>query len=371
MSRRALTPAEGDFWELPAGGKAPGQIACRVKYTTWGEYVSKPPENSCLFDPAGIHGTKEGSTRGTAIGIAYTSDENTVQPEDFVVISVLKKSGYDRDVEYSIPEFLPLCPPGGCLCLWDWIHGPEHGSDEMFMTYHRCKVVNTKTFKKIGKPKPPVPCRSDRTKCVKGAKNPIYWVSDRGNVAPGWPEGTPPYLDADMGYMEGAQTDIFEGPEQPVGGGGGGGGASSSAAKPSPSKVAKVSDADNLIKLPTEAVVDYWGSDEAASSASEAAPSDPAPSKAAPSDDQPAPPPPSSPKPGHSVDKTEEAEKQELHAEPHASMSMSMSESAAAEPTPEPSKSEKAAAPSERVKKVAKNRKCYRVPKGKRSLYEL
>lgn len=64
---------------------------------------------------------------GTALAIAYTSDETSVQPNDFTVISVNQGTVWYRAVSYSIPAALPACPAGGCLCTWNWIHEANHG----------------------------------------------------------------------------------------------------------------------------------------------------------------------------------------------------------------------------------------------------
>ena len=64
---------------------------------------------------------------GTAIAIAYTSDVASLQPGDMTVISVNYTSVWTRETEYKIPCGLPPCPPGGCLCTWNWIHQDGHG----------------------------------------------------------------------------------------------------------------------------------------------------------------------------------------------------------------------------------------------------
>jgi hypothetical protein len=59
---------------------------------------------------------------GTALAIAYTSDVASLQPNDMTVISVNEFSVWERVISYDIPAGLPPCPPGGCLCTWNWIH---------------------------------------------------------------------------------------------------------------------------------------------------------------------------------------------------------------------------------------------------------
>lgn len=45
----------------------------------------------------------------------------------------------------------------------------------MYMQNHRCKVTGSTSTKKLGKPKPPVYCRDNPTKCVPGPKQMMAW----------------------------------------------------------------------------------------------------------------------------------------------------------------------------------------------------
>ena len=75
---------------------------------------------------------------GTAIAIAYTSDERKVQPNDFTIISTNYSGAWYRETVYQIPEGMPKCPSGGCLCTWNWFHqaGNGEGYGEEFVSYH-------------------------------------------------------------------------------------------------------------------------------------------------------------------------------------------------------------------------------------------
>ena len=64
---------------------------------------------------------------GTAIAIAYTSDVYSVKPNDMTVISVNQASPWVREAQYPIPAGMPPCPPGGCICSWNWIHRAANG----------------------------------------------------------------------------------------------------------------------------------------------------------------------------------------------------------------------------------------------------
>lgn len=67
---------------------------------------------------------------GTAIGIAYTSDINSVKPNDMTIISVNHASPWKRETAYPIPAGMPPCPEGGCICSWNWLHrGPGNGGE--------------------------------------------------------------------------------------------------------------------------------------------------------------------------------------------------------------------------------------------------
>ena len=67
---------------------------------------------------------------GTAIGIAYTSDVHSVQPNDMTIISVNHASPWKREAIYDIPKGLPSCPEDGCICSWNWLHrGGQNGGE--------------------------------------------------------------------------------------------------------------------------------------------------------------------------------------------------------------------------------------------------
>lgn len=159
-----------------------------------------------------MHADGPDATRPTVIAIAYKSDVNDVQPEDFVVLSVDYNSGWYRDNKFKIPADLPACPEGGCLCMWGWIHVKEHGKDEINFIGFRCKVTGAKPdAPKVAKSQTPVPCKANPDSCVKGAKAPIFWGVDRGNIPAGHVnDDDPPFYNMEMGFQDGAQNDIFE-----------------------------------------------------------------------------------------------------------------------------------------------------------------
>jgi len=120
---------------------------------------------------------------------------------------------------------MPPCPDGKkCICSWNWIHGNKrkqgYGNElySEFLTSHSfnlllscslvimltclssylrllfifiwfavngfdCTVTNSKSNRPLAKNKAPVDCRDDKSTCVKGAKQALYW---QGAVAEGW-----------------------------------------------------------------------------------------------------------------------------------------------------------------------------------------
>jgi hypothetical protein len=69
---------------------------------------------------------------GTALAISYTSDIANLKPNDMTVISVNYNSVWEREIYYDIPAGMPPCPPGGCLCSWNWFHQGGHGEGYPF-----------------------------------------------------------------------------------------------------------------------------------------------------------------------------------------------------------------------------------------------
>ncbi len=45
----------------------------------------------------------------------------------------------------------------------------------MYMQNHRCKVTGSNSSKKLAKPKAPVWCKDEPSKCVTGAKQMMAW----------------------------------------------------------------------------------------------------------------------------------------------------------------------------------------------------
>ncbi|KAL6365521.1 hypothetical protein LRP88_01516 [Fusarium phalaenopsidis] len=225
-----VPPPEGEFLELPAGKSFMTELANNRAFTTlsydgtlttdWqdGKNRSMPwrgPGNppGCLMDGGDgsggeLHTRSIETTGGTAWAISYESDIKKVTMDNLVVFSVRYYSPFFRETWYDVPADLPACPEEGCYCAWLWI--PDGcGQPNMYMQNHRCKVTGSTSTKKLGTPKPPVWCRDDPTKCVKGPKQMMAWNQAEGNnVSP--PNGKTPTYNQRMGFMDGSQDDIFE-----------------------------------------------------------------------------------------------------------------------------------------------------------------
>ena len=114
---------------------------------------------------------------------------------------------WKRIATYKVPN-LPACPPGGCHCAWVWV--PKGcGEPSMYMHGFKCKVTGAKSTTPLASAKPPVYCKDDRNKCVKGAKQMVVWHQAEGdNVFP--PQSVSPGYNDAWGWASGAQSDIFE-----------------------------------------------------------------------------------------------------------------------------------------------------------------
>lgn len=77
------------------------------------------------------------------------------------------------------------------------------------MTPFVCDVKNATNTKGVGKAIPPVKCDTDKSKCVVGAKQPMYWMNKEGNNMFEAAHYAPTYSNA-YNFKEGAQHDIFQ-----------------------------------------------------------------------------------------------------------------------------------------------------------------
>lgn len=120
-------PNPGDFFELPAGQAATAEIACTKSATSYfassdGGNITDG-NNPCPGSPlSAIHTTGIDDVKGCALAIAYESNVNNIQPEDFTIFSVNQTCVWWRFTDFQVPARMPPCPEGGCTCAWFWIH---------------------------------------------------------------------------------------------------------------------------------------------------------------------------------------------------------------------------------------------------------
>ncbi len=123
-------PNPGDTFELPAGKVATAEIACNKGATSFfassdGGDIRNPanPNDPCPGSPSITYHTQGlDDLMGCALGIAYKNDARQVEPEDFTIFSVNQTCVFYRFTDFAVPERMPPCPEGGCICAFFWIH---------------------------------------------------------------------------------------------------------------------------------------------------------------------------------------------------------------------------------------------------------
>ncbi|KAF9446568.1 hypothetical protein P691DRAFT_733026 [Macrolepiota fuliginosa MF-IS2] len=220
-------PAPGDFLDLPAGGQFQVEIASNRAKTTLsysGRDISDWPDGAhypdnynvptCITSP-NMHTQNQTMAAGTAFAISYQSDIKQVTPENLVVFSVRYHTPWKRLTSYDVPSAMPACPQEGCICAWGWIPN-GCGQPNMYHQAFRCRVTNAQSTTPLATPKPPVWCEGQPDKCVKGAKQMLYWHQADGNniVVDGFDlagQQKSPGYNMKTGFADGAQNDIFAG----------------------------------------------------------------------------------------------------------------------------------------------------------------
>ncbi|PCH42401.1 hypothetical protein WOLCODRAFT_120494 [Wolfiporia cocos MD-104 SS10] len=216
-------PNAGDFFDLPAGQPATAQIACDKGATTF--YASDPGgdiqdgDNVCPGSPISeFHTTGLDDVKGCGLAITYNSDVADVQPGDFTVFSINQTCVWTRFTDFQVPARMPVCPEGGCICAFFWIHSPDSGAEQNYMNGFRCNVTGATSEVPLATPQLPRRCGADPANgrmeadlgnCTYGAKQPFYWFqAERNNMF----EGTysPPFYNDLYNFKDGAQDDIFQ-----------------------------------------------------------------------------------------------------------------------------------------------------------------
>ena len=214
-------PKAGVFMDLPAGGTFHGEVHCTKAFTSaMGRYVGQDimgcntpggdGKGGALHttDTWGIPASQTKDVKGCGLAIAYKSDPHAIKPEDFTVISTNDKCPWRRSVDFQIPKDLPACPPGGCHCLWGWIHAPDAGTEQMYQLMYRCQVTGATGTRALPAPQVARKCPTDKSNCTVGAKQPHYWLqNERNNNYQHWTDA--PYYNSDYGFSNGAQTDLW------------------------------------------------------------------------------------------------------------------------------------------------------------------
>lgn len=224
-------PAPGAFLQVPTGGVLKAVIASNKPLTPWSWNRPKDMAHpfaawceddatcSSDYDRTGIapmlhlpYGQRlntpldQVATSGCAFAIAYKSDLGQLGPEDFVVISIAAKCPFYKNQDFYIPAGLKECPPDGCHCMWAWNHeggGPPAG---MHMNAFRCKVTGNFGNRDLAKPAVARNCASGG--CQAGPKQLHFWLQqERNNNFQ--PRNNPPLYNAQYGFNDGAQRDVF------------------------------------------------------------------------------------------------------------------------------------------------------------------
>ncbi|KAH8830497.1 hypothetical protein DL96DRAFT_1593181 [Flagelloscypha sp. PMI_526] len=219
-------PPDGEFLELPAGKSFQVEIASnrgKTSLSFGGQFTSEWPDggnypedyhvDTCITSP-NMHTQNQANAAGTAFAISYQSDLSKVTPENLAVFSIRYHTPWKRITHYDVPKALPKCPEGGCICAWGWVPN-GCGQPNMYHNAFRCKVTGATSTAPVGKPKPPVWCEDDASKCVKGPKQMIYWhqasgnnIEVKGNDKSG--NAKSPAYNSKLGFLDGPQDDIFD-----------------------------------------------------------------------------------------------------------------------------------------------------------------
>ena len=140
---------------LPSRGTYHGEVSCNKALTSYGDDEAQETGGYACDTIGPMHTADAWASpdpkdvKGCGIAIAYESDVTEIQPEDFAVISVNYQCPWKKDVDFEIPSDLPLCPEGGCHCMWGWIHNADLGSEQMYFVGYRCNVTGATGTKAI------------------------------------------------------------------------------------------------------------------------------------------------------------------------------------------------------------------------------
>jgi len=224
-------PVNDAVTELVAGGTIDFEITGNKAFTSMGRglccqsghtprNIPEPWSNGMNgLCSANIHAQHYDDVAGCALAIAYKSEQSDVQPEDFVIMSVVHDCIARQLQTFDIPA-LPACPNGKCICSWFWIHNSTGGTDQMYMTAFQCNITNA-SKRQIGKPVAPVRCDGNppcylypnwgnKTTTCPQVLNPMYWANnERNNMENPTNAQCAPTYNTYYGFPDGAQHQIF------------------------------------------------------------------------------------------------------------------------------------------------------------------
>lgn len=158
-------------------------------------------------DPAGQTLIKD-YVAGCALGVADVATLDEVTIDNVVIFSTQPECVWKRETTFDIPDKMPPCTNDVCICVWYWL--ARTGQANFYMTGFYCKFTQTTSTVRWDTPKTPVGCLEDESKCVSGAKTPIYVYNNPTNVDWGGNnDNRPRYAAAWSFAIEGAQTDLW------------------------------------------------------------------------------------------------------------------------------------------------------------------
>lgn len=128
-------PHPEDIFELPAGQNVTTEIGCNKGATTFfasseGGNIQSGNDPCPGSPPSEYHTTGISDVKGCALAIADKPDFRDVQPEDFTVFSINQTCVWSRFTEFAVPERMPPCSSGKCICAWFWIHSADSGGEQ-------------------------------------------------------------------------------------------------------------------------------------------------------------------------------------------------------------------------------------------------
>ncbi|BGP35236.1 hypothetical protein JCM10296v2_007070 [Rhodotorula toruloides] len=217
---RALKPQNDSVMQLPAGGTAEIEIACNVAWTSYGSRTTDPsdplsacPDNYGAYhtgDPAGP--LDDELLSGCALAVAYKDDIEEVGWDDLTVFSTNQTCVRQRVTTFEIPERMPPCPNGKCVCAWLWL--ANNGTANFYMTGFDCTFTGSdpSLARPLLPPVDPVFCPADNTTCTpaNGAKRPLFAYNSPSNVVWEGNDARPGYHASWSFTRDGAQDDIFQ-----------------------------------------------------------------------------------------------------------------------------------------------------------------